>query len=152
MSGVSDLVHLGPQSELLFPQLFLPNPASPCHASLAEAAKWASHVPPEQRARWVAPAQQPSQTVYLKMCDLVFLALCPVFPCVSARRSLPLRLSPTPDAWTPAPLPDAPLDPTGNCPSCARRRRPKWKVLTHICPTTLFPFDCNVDLIFIFCI
>lgn len=34
----------------------VPAPANPCHASFAEAAKWASEVPPEEPARWVAQA------------------------------------------------------------------------------------------------
>lgn len=64
MSGIYDPLQEEPQSkalkewQCLSPSSLrcLPTPASPCHALLEEAAKWASDVPPEERARWVAQA------------------------------------------------------------------------------------------------
>ena len=126
----------------------LPTPASPCHALLDGAAKWASDVPSGEvgtggMGRAVVVVAVDASTVMTtgKRVTLFFflfvLCFCLKEPPVP---SLPDPWCLTPSALQTPLFPTATLDPTGNCWSCAWRRRHQIYVLTRICRPFPSPF------------
>lgn len=139
----------------------LPTPASPCHALLEEAAKWASDVAPGGVGKLggTGAAVVVASTDNLAMCDLVFCFFLHLFALCFSLKEPPVPHLPDPWCLTPLSPVRQPLRPSP---------RPHWtplETVVHVLEGTVqteeskrtfaptaFPLDCNVDLIFIFCV
>lgn len=126
------------------------SPASPCHALLEGAAKWASDVPLEERALWVAQAKwwrwwwwlpQPPQSIKCVTPFFYFLTNFLAFQPKGASCSFSPWSRLTPSA---PPSLEAALDSTGNWPSRAWRHQPHWKVPVPPTPDLDPLFDCTL--------